>query len=369
LSGPSGSVLSPFVHTVSPEEAGRTLASLLRQVLPELSWRRARQLCAEGRVRVAGQTAADPVRRLAAGEEVTLAGAAAQHEQGGGGAPVPERSRRVGPVRIVHLDPDLVVASKPSGLLTVPFERDDRDTLLALTRVALRRQEKAEGKSGAPTLRAVQRLDKETSGLVVFARTLAAQRDLQAQLAEHAVERRYLALVHGEAGAANFDTLLVADRGDGLKGSWGVDFSGPGGGGRGGRARRARSGPPVEAKRAVTRVAVVERLRGATLVACDLETGRQHQIRIHLAEAGHPVLGETVYVRDYPGTWIAAPRLMLHAAVLGFLHPRSGRRVRCEDPLPADFQALLQRLRAGSRGGRAGRVDRADRADRRQGER
>ena len=88
-----------------------------------------------------------------------------------------------------------------------------------------------------------------------------------------------------------------------------------------------------------------ERLRGATLVVCELETGRQHQIRIHLAEAGHPLVGETVYIRDYKGPLLPAPRPMLHAAVLGFLHPRGDRPMRFEDPLPADFVEVLERLR------------------------
>jgi 23S rRNA pseudouridine1911/1915/1917 synthase len=81
-------------------------------------------------------------------------------------------------------------------------------------------------------------------------------------------------------------------------------------------------------------------------VACELETGRQHQIRIHLAEAGHPLVGETVYIRDWRGPRIPAPRPMLHAAVLGFVHPRSGKRLRFEEPAPEDFERVLARLRA-----------------------
>jgi 23S rRNA pseudouridine1911/1915/1917 synthase len=224
---------------------------------------------------------------------------------------------------------------KPAGILTVPFERDDRDTLLALARVAVRRIETGKGKTANLTLRAVQRLDKETSGLVVFARTIPAQRHLQQQLAAHTVTRRYLALVHGRAEDAVYETLLVPDRGDGLRGSWGV-------------FRPARGeAPPMEttAKEAITRVQVLERLPRATLVACELETGRQHQIRIHLAEAGHPLVGETVYIRDWRGKLLPAPRPMLHATVLGFVHPRTGKRLRFEEPPPADFTGVLERLR------------------------
>jgi 23S rRNA pseudouridine1911/1915/1917 synthase len=178
----------------------------------------------------------------------------------------------------------------------------------------------------------VSRLDKDTTGLVVFARTLAAKRALARQLRAHTVTRRYLAIVHGEARDGRHETLLVPNRGDGLRGSWG-------------RFRRARGDPPREARRAVTHVRVVERLRGATLVECRLETGRQHQIRIHLAEAGHPLVGERVYIRDYRGERIDAPRPMLHAETLGFTHPSTKERVELSRPPPPDFDAVLRRLR------------------------
>ncbi len=258
---------------------------------------------------------------------------------------------------VVYADADVVVVRKPAGILTVPFERRDRDTLLALTRVALRRIERRRpgrgggaggprGGAGAganPTLRAVQRLDKDTSGLLVFARNVAAQRELQLQLARREVTRRYEALVHGAADDAVYDTWLVEDRGDGLRGSWSPGTSGTPGSGETGA-------PPPGARRAITRVLVLERLRGATRVACELATGRRHQIRIHLAEAGHPLVGETVYVRDYRGRRLPAPRPMLHAAVLGFRHPRDGRPLRFEEPPPADFAEVLARLRPRNQG-------------------
>ncbi len=96
----------------------------------------------------------------------------------------------------------------------------------------------------------------------------------------------------------------------------------------------------------MTHVTPVERLDGATLVSCQLETGRTHQIRIHLAEAGHPLVGEKVYIRSYRGEPLVAPRLMLHAAELGFAHPSDERPMSFEDPPPKDFQEVLARLRA-----------------------
>lgn len=308
-------------RTVEGELAGLTLSALVREILPGTSWRLAKELCKGGRVLVDGRPVLDPARRMAAGERVEVrSGGPARREDSPTGL-------------VVHLDADVAVVRKPAGILTVPFEREaDRGTLIDLANVAVRRIEAKRSPERRGGLRAVQRLDKEASGLVVFARTVAAQRHLQEQLAAHTVLRRYLALVHGAAEDAEHDTLLVPDRGDGLRGSWG-------------HFRPARGNPPAGARNATTRVEVLERLTRATLVACELETGRQHQIRIHLAEAGHPLVGETVYIRDWRGPLIPAPRLMLHAAVLGFDHPRTGKPMRFEEPPPADFAEILARLR------------------------
>lgn len=300
-------------HVVSREQAGLTVAALVRELSPGMSWSQARELCRGGRVWVNGSAAFDPAFRLAGGERVEI-------RSGGSKSATSEL--------VVHLDPDVAVVRKPAGILTVPFERQDRDTLLALARVAIRRIESARGLPPNPTLRAVQRLDKETSGLVVFARTLHAQRHLQEQLGEHTVTRRYLAIAHGKVEDGVHDSLLVPDRGDGLRGSW-----------------NRRGSPPPGSRQAVTFVQVTERLSGATLVTCELETGRQHQIRIHLAEAGHPLLGETVYIRDYRGPVLPAPRPMLHATMLGFRHPRGDRPMTFEAPPPADFVQVLERLK------------------------
>lgn len=300
---------------MAAEQAGQTVAAVLRELVPGLSWSKARELVQSGRVRVDGRSATDPAQRLREGQRFEV----------GGGA-VGQKLRRE-PELLVHLDTEVAVVRKPAGLMTVPFERTDRDTLLSRARVAIRRLEASRGIAHNPSLRAVQRLDKDTSGLVVFARTVQAQRDLQSQFTEHTALRRYLAVVHGTARDAVFDTILVPDRGDGLRGSV-----------------RSQNAPP-EARQAITHVRVQERLRGATLVSCRLETGRTHQIRIHLSEAGHPLLGETVYVRDFRGSWLPAPRLMLHATELGFIHPRTGKELRFEDAPPEDFAAVVRNLK------------------------
>lgn len=227
----------------------------------------------------------------------------------------------------VHVDSDVVVVNKPKGVMSVPFESGDRDTLIDLTRAALRRK----GGGYAPELAAVQRLDIDTTGLIVFARTLRAKRALQQQFRAHTVHRRYLALVHGTPRDATYSSMLLRDRGDGLRGSYG-------------HFRAPRAPVPPDAQHAVTHVRVLERLKGAALVECRLETGRQHQIRIHLSEAGHPLIGERVYIRDYEGPRIQAERPMLHARELGFIHPSTERELKfsCE-PL-SDFTELYRAL-------------------------
>jgi 23S rRNA pseudouridine1911/1915/1917 synthase len=330
---------SPRQLVVTGEQHESTLAALVRELMDGLSWNRARELIRNGRVTVDGALRFDPAERMAAGARVEVDPTARRRQ-----APVLERER------LIHVDRDVVVVSKPAGLLSVPYDdRDDRDTLIERTRQALRERpdrDRDEKSDKRDLLGVVQRLDKDTTGLLVFARTRAGRKGLEAQFRAHTVERRYVALVHGRAEAAVHESHLIPDRGDGLRGSW-----------------RGRS-PPKIAKKAITKVRVEQRLRGdfgeVTLVPCKLETGRQHQIRIHLAEAGNPLVGEQVYARGYrPGAQAGPPsagraskrlgdreilRPMLHAASLGFHHPVNDRPLRFEDPLPADFRALLDSL-------------------------
>jgi 23S rRNA pseudouridine1911/1915/1917 synthase len=190
----------------------------------------------------------------------------------------------------------------------------------------LAKRDKSRGRQGgrAP-LGVVHRLDKETSGVMVFTRTLEAKKHLSQQFREHTVERRYLALVHGRMERpVVLESYLLEDRGDGLRGS----------------ARGTTKG----GQRAVTHVKPKRQLQGATLVECRLETGRTHQIRIHLSEAGHPLVGERVYIRNYAGPRLEAPRMMLHAAALGFIHPVDEEPMAFDAPLPADFERVLAAL-------------------------
>jgi 23S rRNA pseudouridine1911/1915/1917 synthase len=267
---------------------------------------------------VNGQRRLDAALRVPPGAEVAVDENAPKLRSGA----LPESA-------LVFLDRDVVVVDKPPGMLSVAYEPGDKDTLVECTRTLLRRMH---GRGFDPGLGVVHRLDKETSGVMVFARTAQAKRILATRFRAHDIERVYHAIAHGAVAAQRVETHLVLDRGDGIRGSYG-------------RFRRPRGGIPPEAKRSGTHVKPIAPLDGATLVECRLETGRQHQIRIHLSELGHPLVGERVYVRDYAGRKIEAARTMLHARTLGFDHPRTGQRMSFEREAPEDFRAMLESLR------------------------
>lgn len=316
--------------STAPEDVGAGLATFLKVRLSDRSWREVKRLIESGKVFVDETPERAPGFRLAAGQRVQVRLSAPRREQPVGRG-----------LRIVHEDTHVVVVDKPAGVSSVPFTPDDAAerapdphgpprSALDLVREVWRRERRRPG-----PLYKVHRIDKPTSGLLVYARTELARRELFKRFRAHDVDRTYRLVAHGEVATGTIDRHLVKDRGDGLRGV----------------ARVAGQG-----KRAVTHVQALEALRGATLCEARLETGRTHQIRVHLAEAGHPLVGEAVYVRDRQAAGLPllpSPRLLLHAATLGFEHPVNGRRLRLEAPLPADFVAVLERLR-GPTGGAAG---------------
>jgi 23S rRNA pseudouridine1911/1915/1917 synthase len=314
---------------VSRAQHGQTIAELLRGRLG-LSWKAARRLVQDRRVRLTGKPCLDPARRVAAGQHVEILD------------PAPQRPRHAGASPVVRFaDAHLIVVEKPAGLTTMRHAEEAAEfgarakrflppTLADLLPALLAGRQKRPG----PVI-AVHRIDKETSGLVVFARTRAAAKHLGRQFREHTIERRYRALVRGRAKEGRIESWLVRDRGDGRRGSG---------------AQRG------DGQRAVTHVRVVEPLGDFTLVECVLETGRTHQVRIHLAEAGTPLCGERVYDRPLhgrpPSDASGAPRIALHAAYLAFDHPATGKRMRWTSPLPPDLARLVERLRAGAKSDR-----------------
>jgi 23S rRNA pseudouridine1911/1915/1917 synthase len=295
----------------------RPLDSVVR-VLFALSWNEARGRIRSGKIAVNGATRTELLFRTREGAEIAMRMR----------APRP-RADLLDASAIVHVDAQVVVVNKPSGVATLPYEEGETGTLDERVRFWLSHHAPPGRAGSRPALGVVHRLDKETSGLLVFTRTWLAKKSLSAQFRAHTVDRRYLALVHGRLESRTFRTQFVENRGDGLRGSHK-------GGGRG-----------REGQVAITHVAALEVLPEATLVECKLETGRTHQIRIHLSEAGHPVVGERVYVRGYDAPLVPAPRLMLHARDLGFLHPATDEPVHWERSPPEDFDATLRRLRAG----------------------
>lgn len=303
------------------ELEGRPLDGVVRALFGG-SWNAARARIERGKILVDGAAVTDPRFVPRPGAEIRLDAS----------APRPPRDDDLPDDAVVHLDAHLVVVDKPAGVSTVPFEPGEKGTLDERVRRWLSRRARAEGRPipGRPALGVVHRLDRDTTGLLVFTRTWLAKQDLARQFRNHSVRRRYLALARGDVAAQTIRSHIVADRGDGRRGS--VEA-----------AARGRSLRPDQGRFAVTHVQPLERLRGATLVACRLETGRTHQIRIHLAEAGHPLLGERVYCPDGPD--LEAPRVMLHAEELGFTHPATGQPVAWRRDPPPDFLEMLERLR------------------------
>jgi 23S rRNA pseudouridine1911/1915/1917 synthase len=289
------------------DEPGATLAAFVK-ARAAVAWSVAKRQIAAGRVFVDGACVTAIDRRLAPGEVVELR----SH------APRPHDPAREGV--LVHDDAHVVVIDKPGGVSSVPYEDRETGTAMDLIRGAWRR-------AGKPAttipLHVVHRIDRATSGLLMFAKTKKAELGLAAQLRAHAIERSYLCVAHGAVISQRIESFLVRDRGDGRRGS---------------TTRRDQG------KRAVTHVVARQALHHATLCEVRLETGKTHQIRIHLSEAGHPLVGEQVYVRELAGPILTSPRLMLHAATLGFDHPVTGARIELSSPLPADFIAVLDRL-------------------------
>jgi 23S rRNA pseudouridine1911/1915/1917 synthase len=349
---------------LAAEHNGLTLAAALKRLLEGQSWSQARTLVSGRRVQVNGNLSLDPERKVKAGEVVKVF----------------ERSLArpvtADDVRLAYVDDSLIVIEKPAGITTLrhreetdlpqrrkqlqptldelvqrrlaehlgvalpdtnPKRQRGTDTSPKRKRGAeLRRAERHRGRSlqrsSRLAIRPVHRLDRDTSGLMLFARTPEAEQTLIRMFARHQVQRAYVAVVQGRVEAQTIDTWLVRDRGDGLRGSVrGVEETGEG------------------AQRAITHIRPLEHLLNYTILECRLETGRTHQIRIHLSEIGHPLCGEKLYTHQ-PGQppqsdTSGAPRQALHAAELAFIHPLTEQPMRFRMPLPKDLKEWMVKLR------------------------
>jgi 23S rRNA pseudouridine1911/1915/1917 synthase len=277
---------------------------------PELSRRRARDVVEKGQVTVDGVLAREAGRDVDGGATILWD----PHKKA-----LP-RARCSLP--ILHEDAHVLVVDKPAGLLTVPSAPGARDEDTALARV---RDYAGRLRPRGSYAERVHRLDRDTSGALAFALSREARAGLVRIFRAHRIERRYLAIVDGEPRAEG-GTVDAP-----LRESW-VS-------GRRGVAHEGEKGWPAR-----THWHVRERLGGAALLEIELDTGRQHQIRVHLAHVGLPILGDPVYGRPRSGRPLA-PRLLLHARALAFDHPVTGARVAVESPLPEDFSHALALLR------------------------
>jgi 23S rRNA pseudouridine1911/1915/1917 synthase len=293
-----------------------TLRERLAALFPEASGHRIKRWLASGRVRVNGRMAGDGRISVGAAAAVELGGARGR----AAGAVL------LGGIRLVHEDDAIVVIDKPAGLLTVATARERERTAHRIVRDLMT--------SGRPprALFIVHRLDRDTSGLIVLARSPWAKQHLQAQFAARTAERVYLAVVEGVVrdNQGTLESRLAEDRTLRVRSV------------RGHAAARR----DLAARDAITHFRVVERRRATTLLELTLGTGRRRQIRVQLAEIGHPVAGDREAART-PGKRAArfaggAPRrrrLLLHAVRLGFVHPGTGEPVRFESPPPPAFGA------------------------------
>jgi 23S rRNA pseudouridine1911/1915/1917 synthase len=279
----------------------------LVRLFPQYSRNRLQVWLKAGHIRLDGRSAGAR-HAVTGGEQVVLEPPPAPD------AIAPKAQRM--PLKIVHEDADLIVVDKPAGLVVHPGAgQPDRTLLNALLA-------HAPGLAGVPRAGIVHRLDKDTSGLLVVAKTVEAQAALVKQLAERSMRRIYFAVVQGDPPASGtIDAPLGRDP-----------------------RSRVRMAVTHRGKPARTAFRVVERFGRAALLECRLETGRTHQIRVHLQHIRHPLVGDSVYRR---GTrhGLSFPRQALHAAELTLVHPRSGQTMTWRAPLPKDMKRLLQELR------------------------
>ena len=311
--------------TITAETAGAVL-SALRNHADSLTWSAARKHLEGRRVAVNGILCVDEGRRVVAGDVIELRTRS---------FPPPPKDEDV---RILFIDPDLVVVDKPAGMLSLRHpadidlkqeKKDRQPSLEESVRRLIPRRYNQSSRTGGAELFAVHRIDRETSGILVFARNEHTQAGLIRQFAAHDALRKYFCIIPGWLTEQTLESIQIRDRGDGLRGS---------------------SPDAADGQRMVTHITPLRRLGDYTELECRLETGRTNQIRIQLAELGHPICGDVKYRGTFGSPSIpdhsTAPRLALHAAELGFVHPSSNTLHRYELPWPKDILSLIRRIKS-----------------------
>ncbi|MEH3106099.1 MAG: RluA family pseudouridine synthase [Sphingomonas fennica] len=306
---------------LSPEASGWRLDRALAAALPTLSRERLKALISAGQVTATGGAALrDPAAKVTGGLALTVA------------VPAPAPAHNVAediPLVVAYEDAHLIVVDKPAGLVVHPAAGNADGTLVNALLHHCRGSLSGIGGVERPGI--VHRIDKDTSGLMVAAKTDPAHVALAAQFARHTIDRRYLAIAAGRPKQASGTVDAWLGRSDANRKKIAVQPAGRG-------------------KHAVTHWRVMEPLDGAALVECRLETGRTHQVRVHMASIGHALLGDPAYGGRAHGALLARlgfRRQALHAARLGFVHPITGAALAFESALPEDMQALLSNIRLG----------------------
>lgn len=299
--------------TAGEEDGGKRLDAFIAAASEELSRNYAQVLIADGRVQVNGSPESSKKKKIVPGDLVTL------------DVPDPEPIDAVPqdiPIQIVYEDQDVIVVNKPQGMVVHPGPGNPDGTLV--NALLFHCGDSLSSINGKVRPGIVHRIDKDTSGLLMAAKNDMAHESLAAQLKEHSVTREYTALVYGNIK----DDDLTIDQ------PIGRDF--------GNRMRRAVGGS--NPKRAVTHIRVLRRFGQYTLVSAVLETGRTHQIRVHMAYIRHPLVGDPMYGPKNPHLPFKTSGQLLHAGVLGFVHPRTGEYMEFRAPLPEHFEKVLSVL-------------------------
>ena len=306
--------------SVPPEMAGWRIDRALAVLIPTMSRERLKALIGAGQVTGAdGAHQRDPARKVAPGDALTVVIPAAT---------TPDALAQDIPLTIVFEDDHLLVVDKPAGLVVHPAAGNLDGTMVnALLHHCAGR---LSGIGGVARPGIVHRIDKDTSGLLVVAKTDVAHEGLARQFADHSIERRYLAIVNGipRLPKGSVDAPLARSSTN---------------------RKKMAIVSPGRGKRAVTHWTRLEPLRDAALVECRLETGRTHQVRVHMASIGHPLLGDPVYGgsgRHHRALLaeLEFARQALHAARIGFIHPVTKGRLSFDSALPSDMQQLFSRL-------------------------
>jgi 23S rRNA pseudouridine1911/1915/1917 synthase len=309
--------VSTISATIAPSSDGWRLDRALAEAVPTLSRERLKVLINAGQVTQAGAAVRDPSRKSRAGENFLVAVPAP--------APAHNEAQNI-PLVVAFEDAHLIVVDKPAGLVVHPAAGNLDGTLVnALLHHC---GGSLSGIGGVARPGIVHRIDKDTSGLMVAAKTDRAHEGLAKQFAAHSIDRRYRAIVNGRPvpASGSVDAPLARSA-----------------------ANRKKVAIVAGGKRAVTHYSLLQPLRDAALVECRLETGRTHQVRVHMASLGHALLGDPVYGRTKQAhrgviETLGFRRQALHAARLGFIHPITGNALSFDSAMPRDMQELFSQL-------------------------